>query len=185
MRTKEQIILGIDPGTNIMGYAIIQTKDNNISLLKMSVLKFEKQKSQIERLKEIFEGIMVIIEEYHPDNVAIEAPFFGKNVQSMLKLGRAQGVAIAAAMYKNIPVFEYSPRKVKLAVTGKGNASKEQLAAMLHHLVKFNEEQTYFDATDALGIAICHHIQCEHPVAEKSHSNWKSFLTKNADRIIT
>jgi crossover junction endodeoxyribonuclease RuvC len=185
MQKKEQVILGIDPGTNIMGYAIIQTKDNKISLLKMNVLKFEKQKSQIERLKDIFESVMRIIEEYHPDNVAIEAPFFGKNVQSMLKLGRAQGVAIAAAMYRNTPVFEYSPRKVKLAVTGKGSASKEQLAAMLHHLVEFDKEQTYFDATDALGIAICHHVQCKHPSTEKSHSNWKTFLTKNADRIIT
>jgi crossover junction endodeoxyribonuclease RuvC len=184
MNTKEQIILGIDPGTNIMGYGIIQTKNNNISLIKMDVMKFEKQKNHIERLKDIFEGVMKIIEDYHPDNVAIEVPFFGKNVQSMLKLGRAQGVAIAAAMYKNIPVFEYSPRKVKLAITGKGSASKEQVAAMLHHLVEFDDEQTYFDATDALGIAICHHLQCKHPNAEKSYSNWKTFLTKNADRII-
>lgn len=185
MKTKEQIILGIDPGTNIMGYAVIQVKDNDISLLKMDVLKFEKRKSHIERLKEIFEGVMTVIGEYHPDTVAIEVPFFGKNVQSMLKLGRAQGVAIAAAMYKNTPVFEYSPRKVKLAVTGKGSASKEQLAAMLHHLVKFDAKQTYFDATDALGIAICHHLQCKHPSAEKTDSSWKTFLTKNADRIIT
>jgi crossover junction endodeoxyribonuclease RuvC len=185
MQTKEQVILGIDPGTNIMGYGIIQTNHHSISLVKMNVLKFDKQKDQIERLKDIFEGVMEIIETYHPDNVAIEVPFFGKNVQSMLKLGRAQGVAIAAAMYKNIPVHEYSPRKVKLAITGKGSASKEQVAAMLHHLVTFNEEQTYLDATDALGIAICHHLQSKHPCSEKSYSNWKTFLSKNTDRIIT
>ncbi len=184
MRAKEQTILGIDPGTNIMGYGIIQVKNNDLSLVTMGVLKFEKQKDQLERLKDIFEGVITIIDNYNPDNVAIEAPFFGKNVQSMLKLGRAQGVAIAAALYKNIPVFEYSPRKVKLAITGKGSASKEQVAGMLHHLIAFDKEQKYLDATDAVGIAVCHHLQCKHPVSEKSYSGWEAFLSKNSDRII-
>ena len=151
----------------------------------MGVLTFTKQKSQLERLKDIFEGVAGIIEEYKPDNVAIEAPFFGKNVQSMLKLGRAQGVAIAAALFKNIPVFEYSPRKVKMAITGKGSASKEQVAAMLHYLIKFDNDQKYLDASDALGIAICHHLQSKQPQGDKSYSGWESFLSKNSDRIIT
>ncbi|MDR1181741.1 MAG: crossover junction endodeoxyribonuclease RuvC [Bacteroidales bacterium] len=184
MQTKEQIILGIDPGTNIMGYGVIQIKNNSISVLKMNVLKLDKQKTHIERLKDIFEGVTAIIEENHPDSVAIEEPFYGKNIQSMLKLGRAQGVAIAAAMHNNIPVYEYSPRKVKLAITGKGSASKEQLAAMLHHLAEFKEEHACLDATDAVGIAICHYLQCKYPSNEKSYSNWKTFLTKNSDRII-
>jgi len=184
MLLKEQIILGIDPGTNIMGYGIIKTNKNNLSLITMGVLTFAKQTNQLERLKDIFEGVVRIIEEYHPDNVAIEAPFFGKNVQSMLKLGRAQGVAIAAALHKNIPVFEYSPRKVKLAITGKGSSSKEQVAAMLHYLIKYDKEQKYLDASDALGIAVCHHLQSNRTVDKKSYSGWESFLSKNADRIV-
>ena len=185
MQREEQIILGIDPGTNIMGYGIIQFKNNKLSLVTMGVLKFTQQEDPLFRLKDIFEGVVSIIEKYNPDNVAIEAPFFGKNVQSMLKLGRAQGVAIAAAMHKNIPVFEYSPRKVKMAITGKGSASKEQVAAMLHHLIVFDKEQKYLDASDALGIAICHHLQGKCPVGEKSYSGWGTFLKKNADRIVS
>ena len=185
MRLKEQIILGIDPGTNIMGYGIINTQNNDLSLVTMGVLTFTKQENQLEKLKDIFEGVVGIIEQYKPDNVAIEAPFFGKNVQSMLKLGRAQGVAIAAALHKNVPVFEYSPRKVKMAITGKGSASKEQVAAMLHYLIKFDKEQKYLDASDALGIAVCHHLQSKKPAGEKSYSGWETFLSKNADRIIS
>ena len=166
-----------------MGYGIIQC-NSTLSLVSMGVLKFSHQDDQLFRLKEIFEGIVSIIEQYHPDNVAIEAPFFGKNVQSMLKLGRAQGVAIAAAMFKNIPVFEYSPRKVKMAITGKGSASKEQVAAMLHHLIEFDDPKQ-LDASDALGIAVCHHLQGRRPQNEKSYSGWETFLKKNADRIIT
>ena len=181
---EEQTILGIDPGTNIMGYGIIRVNNKKLSLVAMDVLKFASQTDHLFRLKDIFEGIVSIIDKYSPDNVAIEAPFFGKNVQSMLKLGRAQGVAIAAAMFKNIPVFEYSPRKVKLAITGKGSASKEQVAAMLHHLITFENHSNYLDATDALGIAVCHHLQGNRPLNEKSYSGWETFLKKNADRII-
>jgi crossover junction endodeoxyribonuclease RuvC len=185
MQTKEQVILGIDPGTNIMGYAVTLFKNNKLSLVTMGVLKFTAQENQLTKLKDIFEGIVNIIEKYNPDNMAIEAPFFGKNVQSMLKLGRAQGVAIAAALFKNIPVFEYSPRKVKLAITGKGSASKEQVAAMLHHLIDFDYEQKHLDASDALGIAMCHHLQGRQPISEKSYSGWETFLKKNANRIIS
>ena len=184
MQLKEQTILGIDPGTNIMGYGIINTQNNKLSLVTMGVLTFKKQEDQLEKLKEIFTGVVSIIEQYNPDIVAIETPFFGKNVQSMLKLSRAQGVAIAAALLKNIPVFEYSPRKVKMAITGKGSASKEQVAAMLHYLIKFDNEQKYLDASDALGIAVCHHLQSKLPAGEKSYSGWETFLSKNADRII-
>ena len=184
VQTEKQIILGIDPGTNIMGYGIVKVENNKLSLVRMDVLKLDKNRSQPERLKDIFEGIISVIEQYKPTSVAIEAPFYGKNIQSMLKLGRAQGVAIVAAMHKNIPVFEYSPRKVKMAITGKGSASKEQVAGMLHHLITF-EEQQYLDATDALGIAVCHHIQHKFPTTEKSYSGWDSFISKNADRIIT
>ena len=184
METSQQIILGIDPGTNIMGYGIIRCKNNALSLVTMGVLKFNSKEDALLRLKNIFEGIVNIIEKYRPDSVAIEAPFFGKNVQSMLKLGRAQGVAIAAAMFKNLPVFEYSPRKVKMAITGKGSASKEQVEAMLHHLIEFDYNQKYLDASDALGIAICHHLQGKRLVTGKSYSNWDAFLKKNADRII-
>jgi len=184
MQAEEQTILGIDPGTNIMGYGVIIFKNNKLSLVSMGALKFTSQGDQLLRLKNIFDSVVDIIEKYNPDNMAIESPFFGKNVQSMLKLGRAQGVAIAAAMFKNIPVFEYSPRKVKMAITGKGSASKEQVAAMLHHLIPFDNEQKQLDASDALGIAICHHLQGKRPAGEKSYSGWEMFLKKNADRII-
>ena len=185
MQTEQQTILGIDPGTNIMGYGVISFKNNKLSVVSMGVLKFTNQGDQLLRLKDIFEGVVGIIEKFCPNSVAIESPFFGKNVQSMLKLGRAQGVAIAAAMFKNIPVFEYSPRKVKMAITGKGSASKEQVAAMLHHLVAFEDDQKYLDASDALGIAMCHHLQGKRLVGEKSYSGWETFLKKNADRIIS
>jgi crossover junction endodeoxyribonuclease RuvC len=181
---EERIILGIDPGTTIMGYGIIQVKNKHISLVVMDVLKFDRQKNQLEKLKDIYEKVNLLIEEYHPDNVAIEVPFFGKSVQSMLKLARAQGVAIAAAMCNNIPVSEYSPRKIKMAITGKGGASKVQVAAMLHHLLEFEEDQKYLDATDAIAIAVCHHIQYEFPVSDKTYSGWDAFLSKNSDRII-
>ena len=185
MQMEERIILGIDPGTNIMGYGVIQCKNNKLTLITMGVLKFTRQGDALFRLKDIFEGVTSIIEAYCPDNVSIEAPFFGKNVQSMLKLGRAQGVAIAAAMFKNIPVFEYSPRKVKMAITGKGSASKEQVAAMLHHLIAFDYDQKHLDASDALGIAVCHHLQGRQPAGEKSYSGWESFLKKNVERIVS
>jgi crossover junction endodeoxyribonuclease RuvC len=183
VQNKERI-LGIDPGTNIMGYGIIEVENNKLSLVVMDVLNFDRKKSAIDRLKDIYDGVSSVVEQYRPKQAAIEAPFFGKNVQSMHKLGRAQGVAIAAILQHGIPVFEYSPKKVKMAITGKGSASKEQLAGMLHHLIQFDNEQKFFDATDALGIAVCHYLQQRVPETEKSYSGWSAFIAKNSDRII-
>jgi len=183
MENRQQIILGIDPGTNSMGFGIICVKDKKISLVKMGTLKIDAKQEQLLKLKDIFETTTQLIETYSPDVLSIEAPFYGKNIQSMLKLGRAQGVAIAAAVHRNIPVFEYSPRKVKLAITGKGAASKEQVAAILHHLIDFEYDTTQFDATDALAIAICHHVQNKSITGNKSYSGWEAFLSKNPERI--
>ncbi|MCK9611669.1 MAG: crossover junction endodeoxyribonuclease RuvC [Bacteroidales bacterium] len=181
----DRIILGIDPGTNILGYGLIYNKNNKIELIRMDVIKLNKLNGQHLKLKAIFENTLEVIEKYKPDELAIESQFFGKNVQSMLKLGRAQGVAIAAALYKSIPVFEYSPRKIKQAITGKGNASKEQVAAMLSRIVKITETPDYYDATDALGVAVCHFFQKAPDGNEKkSYTGWKSFITNNPKRLL-
>lgn len=177
--------MGIDPGTNIMGYGIIHQQGNSISLLAMDVLRLEKEGDPGLKLKKIFETMLLLIEKYHPDELAIEAPFFGKNVQSMLKLGRAQGVAIAAALHRSLPVFEYEPRRIKQSITGKGGASKEQVAAMLQRLLSFSEMPKYLDATDAVAVAVCHYFQRQLPVStKKGGSSWKKFLSENPDRII-
>jgi crossover junction endodeoxyribonuclease RuvC len=177
-----RIILGIDPGTNIMGYGIIGIAGKKISLLSLGVLKLNKVESHALKLKNIFEQTFSLIEQYHPDELAIEAPFYGKNVQSMLKLGRAQGVAIAAALSRSIPVFEYSPKKVKQSITGKGSASKEQVAAMLQTLLSFKEMPKHLDATDGLAVAMCHYFQRNPSQEKKSYSGWKSFLAENPER---
>lgn len=182
MEEKQQVILGIDPGTNNMGFGIVRIEDKAVRFVKMGVLKIDAKREQLLKLKDIFEETSRLIETYSPDVLSIEAPFYGKNIQSMLKLGRAQGVAIAAAVHRDIPVFEYSPRKVKLAVTGKGSASKEQVAAMLHYLVDFKCDSMPFDATDALAIAICHHVQNKFIVENNRYSGWESFLSKNPER---
>jgi len=179
----KQVILGIDPGTNNMGFGIVRIENRQIRFVKMGVLKIDAKRGQLLKLKDIFEETSRLIQTYSPDVLSIEAPFYGKNIQSMLKLGRAQGVAIAAAVHQDIPVFEYSPRKVKLAITGKGSASKEQVAAMLHHLVDFEYDSTLFDATDALAIAICHHVQNKSILGEKQYSGWGAFLSKNPERV--
>ncbi|MDR1793404.1 MAG: crossover junction endodeoxyribonuclease RuvC [Bacteroidales bacterium] len=184
MEKGNKIILGIDPGTNIMGYGIIEAVGKALSLLKMDVLKFDPKTDAILRLRDIFIGTTQIIEEYNPDVVAIESQFYGKNVQSMLKLGRAQGVAIAAAAQRGIPVFEYSPRKVKQAITGKGGASKEQVAGMLKHLIQINETIAYLDASDAVAIALCHHIQSTRMVTSTTYSGWSAFIAKQPDRVV-
>ena len=152
----DRIILGIDPGTNVMGYGLISVKGNQLTLIQFGVVHLSKYADHALKLSKIFERISHIIDEYHPDEMAIEAPFFGTNVQSMLKLGRAQGVAIAAAISKQVPIFEYAPKKIKQSVTGSGNASKEQVAAMLSKLLMFQEIPKLLDATDALGVAVCH-----------------------------
>jgi crossover junction endodeoxyribonuclease RuvC len=180
---SEKIILGIDPGTVLLGYGIIRVKKQVLEYIHCDVIKMGKEEEHTVRLKTIFEVLTKVIEEHCPDELAIEAPFFGKNVQSMLKLGRAQGVAMAAALNKGIPVAEYSPRKIKQSITGNGNASKEQLAAMIQSLLNLKGLPKYFDSTDALGVAVCHHFQANtHSSLGKKHSGWKSFLTENPER---
>lgn len=179
----EQIILGIDPGTNIMGFSVISVIGKKVNVIILDVLRMEKIDSHTLKLKKIFETTLRLINEYHPDSLAIEAPFFGKNVQSMLKLGRAQGVAMAAALYRDIPVFEYSPRKIKQSITGKGSASKEQVAAMLTNLIQFKNDSLFLDATDALGVAYCHYLQRNAISPTTEYNSWANFISKNPERI--
>jgi crossover junction endodeoxyribonuclease RuvC len=179
----DKIILGIDPGTTVMGYGLIHVKDKKIEMLNFGVIHLSKLPTHPDKLKRIFDRVDSLILEYKPDEMAIEAPFFGKNVQSMLKLGRAQGVAIAASLKNNIPFEEYSPRRIKQAITGNGNASKEQVAAMLQTLLNFNELPKYLDATDGLAVAVCHHFSKgigEHN--KQGKNNWSSFLKNNPER---
>lgn len=186
VQTKvEKIILGIDPGTNVMGYGIIKVMGNKASMIAMGVIDMRKTTDQYLRLGHIFERITGIIESYLPDEVAIEAPFFGKNVQSMLKLGRAQGVAIAAAIQRDIPIHEYAPLKIKMAITGQGQASKEQVAGMLRRLLHLDESEMpkFMDATDALGAAYCHFLQMGSPESGVKYSGWKDFINKNPNKL--
>lgn len=185
MAINDRIILGIDPGTIVMGYGLLHIQNNALKPLGMGVIKLEKLEDHALRLKKIFERTISIIEEYKPDELAIEAPFFGKNVQSMLKLGRAQGVAIAAALSKNIPITEYSPKKIKMSITGNGNASKEQVAAMLQQILGIKKEQDFLDATDAMGAALCHYYQNKNKApGTKSYTGWKAFLADNPKKQI-
>ncbi|MDO4159412.1 MAG: crossover junction endodeoxyribonuclease RuvC [Prevotellaceae bacterium] len=185
MAKTEKIILGIDPGTNVMGYGLLKVIDNKAAMMAMGVIDLRKMIDPYLRLGRIFERITSIIEEFLPDEVAIEAPFFGKNVQSMLKLGRAQGVAIAAAIHRDIPIHEYAPLKIKMALTGNGLASKEQVAGMLKRLLNLKDEDMnpFMDATDALAAAYCHFMQSNAPVSTHSYRSWKDFAIKNKDRI--
>ena len=180
--TDNRVILGIDPGTNIMGYGIIGITGKKVTLLSLGVIKLNKVEGHALKLKKIFEQTFALIEEYRPDELAIEAPFYGKNVQSMLKLGRAQGVAIAAALSRSVPVFEYSPKKIKQSITGKGSASKEQVAAMLQTLLNFKEMPDHLDATDGLAAAMCHYFQRGATAEKRGYSGWKAFLAENPDR---
>jgi len=180
---NDKIILGIDPGTIIMGYGLIQVKGNKAELINMGVLHLSKLTSHELKLKKIFERTLQLVEEYKPDEFAVEAPFFGKNVQSMLKLGRAQGVAMAAALYRDVPIFEYSPKKIKMSITGSGNASKEQVASMLQSLLKIEKLPKHLDATDGLAAAMCHHFQRNTASSSKNYSGWKSFITDNPKKV--
>ena len=184
-RIKPTIILGIDPGTIIMGYGLIAVQDNKISLLDMGVLQPGKVKDTYKKLQLIYNTVSGLITKYEPATFAIEAPFFGKNVQSMLKLGRAQGVAIAAAMQHGIEVTEYSPKKVKQSVTGNGNANKEQVMKMLQQILNFKDNPKHFDATDALAVAVCHYFQQKNPVAVTGTKlkGWDAFIAQNPGRI--
>lgn len=185
MKTSAKIILGIDPGTLIMGYSIIESAGNLVLLKEMHALKLSPQKDNYLRLTLIYQKVTELIQEYKPDEFAIEAPFFGKNVQSMLKLGRAQGVAIAAAMQCNIPITEYSPRKIKQSVTGNGNANKLQVFKMLQQILSLKEIPQYFDATDALAVALCHHYQISRPFKKNTEfKSWGDFINKNPGKII-
>lgn len=184
MQKPSKIILGIDPGTLLMGYGIIEINSTVIFLKEMSVLKLPGKKDNYTRLQLIHKKIEELIAKHHPHEFAIEAPFFGKNVQSMLKLGRAQGVAIAAAISAGLPVTEYSPKKVKQSITGNGNADKEQVWKMLQHMLSLQEIPKYFDATDALAVAVCHHFQDKPALRSNGKlKSWKDFITKNPLRV--
>ena len=181
----ELLIMGIDPGTIVMGYGVIRVVGTTIQLIAMGSIHFESSEDHLSRIKKIFERLTSMMLEFSPQCMAIESQFFGKNIQSMLKLGRAQGVCMAAAMNQNIPVIEYSPKKVKQSITGNGNASKEQVSAMLQRICKFEESPKYLDASDALAIAICHYYQISSGITSargKAHS-WNSFINQNPNRI--
>jgi crossover junction endodeoxyribonuclease RuvC len=180
---KERIILGIDPGTNITGYGVIKTAGTVPELIAIGSVDLSKFDDHYLIIKHIFDRTIGIIDEYHPDELAIEAPFFGKNVQSMLKLGRAQGAAISAALTRSLPIFEYAPRKIKMSITGQGAASKEQVAAMLMNILKFDMKDIKLDATDGLAAALCHFYQTNKPADEKSYNSWKDFMNKNPKRV--
>ena len=182
---KEKIILGIDPGTNYMGYGILKVEGTKASLVCMGVIDLHKENDAYLKLGHIFERVWSIIESYLPDEMAIEAPFFGKNVQSMLKLGRAQGVAIAAAVHHHVPLTEYAPTKIKMALTGNGSASKEQVAGMLQRILRIPDEdmKTHLDATDALAAAYCHYLQMGRPQSDSTAKSWADFVKKNPDKV--
>ena len=182
----EKIILGIDPGTNIMGYGVLRVADRKAEMVTMGIIDLRKFGDAYLKLGHIFERVTGIIDAYLPDELAIEAPFFGKNVQSMLKLGRAQGVAIAAAIHHGVPIHEYAPMKIKLALTGNGSASKEQVAGMLQRLLKIDSSEMgkFMDATDALAAAYCHFIQMGRPESDAPHyRGWKDFVLRNQQKV--
>lgn len=185
MEQLDKIILGIDPGTQILGFGVIQVSGRKVSYVDMGVVNLKKEKDHFVTLRKILREVSALIEKHMPDELAIEAPFYGKNPQVMLKLGRAQGAAIAAAVLKDIPVFEYAPRSVKLAVTGKGAASKEQVALMAQRLLSIDIPQQYADATDALAIALCHHYHRSNPLggAKKTADNWADFIRQNPGKV--
>ena len=180
----DKVILGIDPGTNIMGFGLIKCIKSEIKLLQYGIITLSKEPNHEMKLKKIFTRVTELISDYKPDEMAIESPFFGKNVQSMLKLGRAQGVSIAAALNSNIPITEYSPKKIKMAITGNGNSSKEQVAKMLKSMLKIKELPKNLDSTDGLAAAVCHFFNYENSEQKKKYSNWSSFVNKNPDKLV-
>jgi crossover junction endodeoxyribonuclease RuvC len=178
-----RIILGIDPGTTVMGFGLIEVRGKEMKLILMDELLLSKYDSHYLRLKKIFDKTLHIIDTYHPDEIAIEAPFYGKNVQSMLKLGRAQGVAMSAGLTREIPITEYAPKKIKIAITGNGNASKEQVAGMLKNLLNIKEIPKKLDATDGLAAAVCHFFNSGKTVGSKSYSGWASYVKNNPGKV--
>ena len=182
--SNEKIILGIDPGTTIMGFGLIRVVSKKMELIKMSELNLAKYKDHYLKLKLVFERTIELIDNYKPDEIAIEAPFFGKNVQSMLKLGRAQGVAMIAGLSREIPITEYSPKKIKKSITGNGNASKEQVAKMLQNLLKIENLPKNLDATDGLAAAVCHFYNEGKLSSNKKYSSWSSYVSQNKDKLV-
>lgn len=185
VKKADRIIIGIDPGTNIMGYGILGVYAGKPSMIAMGLIELSKLGDHYIRLARIYERVSMLVEQYCPDEMAIEAPFFGKNVQSMLKLGRAQGVAMAAALSRQVPITEYEPRKIKQAITGNGAASKEQVCEMLRRILAIPQESILpkLDATDALAAALCHFYESAKPAIAKGPSSWKAFVAKNPDRV--
>lgn len=185
LREWDHIIIGIDPGTNVMGYGVLGVKNRRPAMIAMGVIELHRQDSHYLRLRHIYDRVLGLVESFLPDEMAIEAPFFGKNVQSMLKLGRAQGVAMAAALSRDIPICEYEPRKIKQAITGSGAASKEQVREMLRRILNIPAENILpqLDATDALGAALCHFYESQRPKVDKGCSSWKEFIAKNPSKV--
>ena len=185
LKSWDRIILGIDPGTNVMGYGVVGVAGRKPSMIAMGILELHRQDSHYLRLKHIYDRVLSLVEGFLPDEMAIEAPFFGKNVQSMLKLGRAQGVAMAAALSRDVPITEYEPRKIKQAITGSGAASKEQVREMLRRILTIPQESMLpqLDATDALGAALCHFYESQRPHTEKGCKSWKEFIARNPNKV--
>ena len=181
----ERVIIGIDPGTNVMGYGILGINGKKPQLVAMGVIKLSKFDDHYMRLRRIYERVSGLVKQYLPDEMAIEAPFFGKNVQSMLKLGRAQGVAMAAALTRDIPIVEYEPRKIKMAITGNGAASNEQVAEMLRRILSIDKDDMpdFLDATDALAAALCHFYESGKPIVAKGARSWAEYIAKNPDKV--
>jgi crossover junction endodeoxyribonuclease RuvC len=180
---NERIILGIDPGTTIMGFGLIKVVNKKMEFIQLNELQLNKLDNHYQKLKHIFERTIELIDTHHPDEIAIEAPFFGKNVQSMLKLGRAQGVAMAAGLSRDIPITEYEPKKIKMAITGNGNASKEQVAKMLQQLLGLKTLPKNLDSTDGLAAAVCHFFNSDKVVIGKSYTGWDAFVKQNESRV--
>ena len=179
----EKIILGIDPGTTIMGFGLIKVVGKKMHFLQLNELDLKKYDDHYLKLKLIFERTIELIDTHHPDEIAIEAPFFGKNVQSMLKLGRAQGVAMAAGLSREVPITEYAPKKIKIAITGNGNASKEQVAKMLQSLLDLKELPKNLDSTDGLAAAVCHFYNLGKVTSGKNYTGWSAFVKQNESRV--
>ncbi len=181
----ERVILGFDPGTNIMGYGLIGCNGKKYEMITLGIIHLAKLENHALKLQKIHERALAIIDMYHPDEVALEEPFFGKNVQSMLKLGRAQGVAMAAALHRGLPIFEYGPKKVKQSITGNGNSSKEQVAGMLQTMLNFKDLPKFLDATDALAVALCHFFQSGNASKglSKQFKGWEGFVKENENRV--
>jgi crossover junction endodeoxyribonuclease RuvC len=182
-KVKNNFILGIDPGTSVTGYSLIEATKPKPTIHSIGIIDVKKLDNHYKKLKHIYDRVLGLVTEYQPDVLAIEAPFYGKNIQSMLKLGRAQGAAITAALSIDIPIFEYAPRKIKVAITGNGNASKEQVSEFLQSYLNFKLDSKYHDASDALAAAVCHYFQNPALNQSKSYKNWNDFIKKNPDRL--